>query len=143
MRSAHKSGLSRQEIEQKLIDAGVNPSSQRLAIAQFLLCEADHPTAEEVYGWAQKNLPKISLATVYNTLECLEEASLVRKYRFPFMEKVIYDVNTEDHFHFYDRSSGRLVDLHADEVTVEVKKGSKARRAQVEQVELLLTGKWK
>ncbi len=65
--------LTNDEIKERLLVAGVQPTLQRISICQFVLCEADHPTAEEVHNWAEKNLAQISLATVYNTLKTLVE----------------------------------------------------------------------
>lgn len=103
-------------IEQKLVAAGVQPTLQRLEIAKYVLCQADHPTAEDVKAWADQNLAKISLATVYNTLGTLVNAGLLREFRFSHTDKVIYDNNLEDHFHFVDEKSGDLHDVFLDEV---------------------------
>lgn len=111
--------LSTTEVEQKLIAAGVQPTLQRIAICRYVLCEADHPTAEQVRDWAEKNLDKISQATVYNTLGTLVEAGLLRALRLGHSEKVIYDSNVQDHHHFLDEATGRLYDLPLDQVHVE------------------------
>lgn len=113
--------LKPEEIESKLKEAGVQPTLQRLALCRFVLCEADHPTAEEVKQWADKNLEKISLATVYNTLNTLVDAGLLRAFRLPHSDKVIYDHNIEDHFHFLDEKSGQLVDIAPTDLTYEIK----------------------
>ena len=103
------------DAEAKLKTAGVKPSLQRIAIFRFILCESDHPTAEEIYQWAEKHLSKISLATIYNTLNTLTEAKLIRAFHLSHSDKVIYDVNTYDHHHFLDESSGRLFDIAVED----------------------------
>ncbi len=107
--------LSSSEIESKLKIAGVQPTLQRIALCQFVLCEANHPTAEEVHHWAEQNLAKISLATVYNTLNTLVEAKLLRPFRLPHSDKVIYDINTHDHHHFLDEKTGKLFDIETQD----------------------------
>jgi Fur family transcriptional regulator, iron response regulator len=112
--------LSALEIEARLKDAGVQATSQRISICQYVLCEGDHPTADDVFAWAEKSLPKISLATVYNTLKVLVEAGLLREYRFPHTDKVIYDNNLEDHHHFLDEKSGRLFDIDLKDIDLKL-----------------------
>ena len=125
--------FSTEEIEKKLLAKGVQPTLQRISICRHVLCDADHPTAENVFEWAQKNLAKISQATVYNTLGTLSEAGLVRAFKFPHSEKMVYDCNTEDHFHFFDEKSGRLVDIEPESVqlTVRLPKKYKVRSMDV------------
>ena len=116
----HKECLNTEEIQAKLHAAGVQPTQQRIAICKYVLCEADHPTAEQVKEWAERNLEKISQATVYNTLNTLVDAGLLRVFKFPHSEKVIYDNNTHDHYHFLDESSGSLYDIEAKDISVEL-----------------------
>lgn len=112
--------FSTDEIEQKLLDKGVQPTIQRIALCKYILCDADHPTAENVFEWAQKNLTKISQATVYNTLGTLVNSGLIRTFKFPHTEKLVYDCNTEDHFHFFDEKSERVLDIEPESIKVTI-----------------------
>lgn len=129
--------LSPHEIEARLLEVGVQPTAQRIAICRFVLCQADHPTAEDVKDWADKNFPKLSLATVYNTLNLLVKAGLLKELRFPHSEKVIYDNNITAHHHFLDEETGELFDLEPEEVEVKPKLKS---IFQTKQVEVLVRG---
>jgi Fur family iron response transcriptional regulator len=113
--------LTQAEIIDQLKQAGVNPTAQRIAICKFVLCDADHPTADEVKAWADSNFPKMSLATVYNTLNLLVEAKLLREYKFSHSQKIIYDNNMDKHYHFYDEENGKVTDLMLDQVDVRAK----------------------
>ncbi len=113
-----KECLSPEQIESKLKAAGVNPTAQRLAICRYVLCEADHPTADDVKEWTDLNFPKLSLATVYNSLKTLVEAGLLQELKLPHSDKVFYDSRVSDHYHFLDESSGKLIDLMPDQVQV-------------------------
>lgn len=130
--------LDTPQIESKLKAAGIQPTLQRIAICRYVLCEADHPTAEQVLSWAQEHLDKISQATVYNTLGTLVEAGLLRALRLGHSDKVIYDHNVEPHHHFLDESSGRLYDLPYDSVQV---KASIPRRFQKSGFDLVIRGR--
>lgn len=113
--------LSPMEIENKLQEAGVQPTLQRISICRYVLCEAEHPTAEEVKDWAEGHLDKISQATIYNTLGTLVDAGLLRALRLPHSDKVIYDNNLNDHHHFLDEETGKVYDVPAAEVDVKMR----------------------
>lgn len=131
-------GLSQAEIEEKLAQAGVQATAQRIALCQYVLCAADHPTADDVKAWADRNFPKMSLATVYNTLGTLVDVGLLRSFRFPHSEKVVYDHNTEQHYHFLDEENGKVYDLCPSEIDVKPKL---QKKFDVKSVEVLLRGK--
>ncbi len=99
------------QIAEHLKEADVKPTPQRMAITKFVLTEADHPTADDVFAWAQKNFSNISLATVYNTLNALVAAGLLKEYRFGHTPKLIYDSNTDEHFHMLDLPTNKLTDI--------------------------------
>jgi Fur family iron response transcriptional regulator len=125
--------LSPGEVENRLKQAGVQPTAQRIAICRYVLCQADHPTADDVKHWADRNFPKLSLATVYNTLGILVKAGLLRELRLPHSDKVIYDNNVAEHHHFLDEGDGQLYDVHAEQVSVESRlpKGFELRNTEV------------
>jgi Fur family iron response transcriptional regulator len=137
MDSKKKACLSRNEIEERLKEKGVQPTLQRISICQYVLCEADHPTAENVHAWAEKNLAKISLATIYNTLKALVEAGLLREFRFPHSEKVIYDSNLEDHYHFLDEKTQKLFDIDADQIKLSA---DLEKSFKIKEFDILITG---
>ena len=109
-----------QNIEKLLVQHGVRPTIHRIHIAQYILNEADHPTADDVLAWANQNLQKVSRATVYNTLRELSQSGLIREFRFPQVSKTVYDKNTENHFHFYDQTSDSFLDLNTESVKVDI-----------------------
>jgi Fur family iron response transcriptional regulator len=129
--------LTPAEIESRLVAVGIQPTAQRIAICRYVLCEADHPSAEDVKSWADTNFPKMSLATVYNTLGTLVEAGLLREFRFPHSDKVIYDSNLETHFHFLDEATGQLIDLTPDQVEIIPKL---QKKFQIHDVEVVIRG---
>jgi Fur family iron response transcriptional regulator len=132
--------LSRQEIETRLREKDLQPTLQRVGICQYVLCEGDHPTAEQVHRWAEENLGKISLATVYNTLNSLVKVGLLREFNFSHMEKAIYDNNLDRHHHFFDEVTGQIHDVPFEFVNLETDLG---RQFQVKGYEILLKGVYK
>jgi Fur family peroxide stress response transcriptional regulator len=56
-----------------LKSTGHRVTPQRLAILRILAESREHPSVDQIYRQLRKNFPTTSLATVYNTLECLKE----------------------------------------------------------------------
>ncbi|HEY9900661.1 MAG TPA: transcriptional repressor [Pantanalinema sp.] len=129
--------LSPDQIEVVLKQAGINPTAQRIAICRFVLCEADHPSAETIKIWVDRHFPKMSLATVYNTLRILVEAGLLRELKLPHVESALYDNNLTDHYHFYDEATGELLDIPPERITFDAALDPSFR---VSAVEVLLRG---
>ncbi len=132
--------LSTEEITSKLAQAGVFATAQRIAICKYVLCRANHPSAEEVKRWLDKNFPKVSMATVYNTLRVLVEVGLLREIHLPGRESVLYDRKVENHFHFVDEVSGKVTDVDPCAVRMQYNLGSEY---QISQVDVVLHGKKK
>jgi Fur family iron response transcriptional regulator len=102
-----------------LREAGLRPTRQRLFLAELLFGGQDrHVTAEELHLEAMARGARISLATVYNTLNQFTAAKLLREVAIEGA-RTYFDTNTADHFHFYVESEGRLMDIENSGVTVE------------------------
>lgn len=110
--------LNRHEVERRLRQAGIQPTAQRMALYQFVLSKSQHVTAEQVKTWADDNFPKVSLATVYNTLNLFVDAGLLRALRLRHTDKVIYDTNLSQHYHFLDTTTGKIHDIMPADVTL-------------------------
>jgi len=129
--------LTESEIEDRLRKADLRPTVQRVSVCRFVLCEADHPTAEAVKKWTDAHGMKLSLATVYNTLGALVKAGLLRELRMPHSDSVVYDDNMSHHHHFLDEKTGRIEDLPAEAVEVRPRLGGKFK---VRDVSVLVRG---
>ena len=66
--------------EQILLARGVKPTPQRVVIAQYMMQTDSHPTADDVLVAVAEALPvALSRATVYNTLNTLKDAGVIRE----------------------------------------------------------------
>ena len=54
------------EYASAMVQGGLRLTPQRRQVFEVLMDKRDHPTATEVFIRAQKKMPSISLATVYN-----------------------------------------------------------------------------
>jgi Fe2+ or Zn2+ uptake regulation protein len=89
---------------------GIKITIQRLAIIDFLANNPIHPTAEDIYSEVKKDFSSMSLATVYNTLEKLEEIGEIIKLRMSD-KKFNYEYNLLPHNHFYCKKCKRILDI--------------------------------
>ena len=84
----------------------------RLLVHRHVRRRAEHLTADQVYGDLAPALPSLSPATVYATLDLLDELGFIRRISTPGATTV-YDPNTQAHHHVICRECGRIEDLHA------------------------------
>lgn len=91
------------DLKKVLRDHGIHPTSQRVAVAGYLLFTTDHPSADEVWDRVKGQRPAISRATVYNTLNLFVEKGLVRSHTFKEGAQV-FDPKIEPHHHFIDET---------------------------------------
>lgn len=101
----------------RLRQAGIPITLQRLAIAQTMLSQAIHLTADQVLARVREVVPETSRATVYNTLRLFREKGLVRELIID-AERIVFDSNTSPHFHLYDAETGVVTDVPADQMQV-------------------------
>jgi len=98
--------------------AGLRPTTQRIALATWLFDGCDkHVTAEQTYEAAVKMRARVSLATIYNTLNCFTEAGLLRQVVIDGGQ-IYFDTNTHAHHHLFDEDTGFLTDIPASSVQV-------------------------
>ena len=112
---------------------GIQPTPQRIAVAEYVLSATDHPTADEVWAKVRRRCPTLSRATVYNTLNLFAEKGLLRSQ--PLREGVaVFDPRIAPHHHFIDDNTGRVFDIPWDAVKVTGEKslqGIEVREYQV------------
>jgi Fur family iron response transcriptional regulator len=108
----------RKEVTQRLQQAGVSPTQQRMEIAQILFARPQHLSAEQVLNIVNAQGPVVSKATVYNTLGLFARKGLVREVIVD-PTKVFYDSNTSEHHHFYNVDTGNLTDIEPHSLKLE------------------------
>lgn len=95
---------------------GLRPTRQRLALARLLFKHGPrHVSAEELFQEARDAGIPVSLATVYNTLHQFTRAGLLSEVVVGSGQSY-FDTDTTSHYHYYDRTTGRIVDIPAHEI---------------------------
>lgn len=91
-------------------ELGLALTPQRLAIYQVLASDASHPAAEDIYRRIKPDLPSLSLATVYRTLDQFEEHGLVSRVH-ALGDQARFDANLDEHHHLVCESCQRVFDF--------------------------------
>ena len=85
-------------------------TEQRAAVYRFLAHTNDHPTADEVFLNVRSDVPGISLATVYKSLETLVGCGLATRLSYSD-GSARYDGRTDPHHHTRCLSCGSVSDI--------------------------------
>ena len=109
--------LEHAQIADRLRAAGIPVTLQRLAIANALFERPVHVTAEQLLRQVKASVPETSRATVYNSLKLFVDKGLLKEVVVD-PHRVVFDSNTEPHFHLYDVVNGNLTDVPADQMSV-------------------------
>jgi Fe2+ or Zn2+ uptake regulation protein len=88
----------------------VQPSAQRLAVADYVLTTDEHPSADQVLAKVQARVPMLSRATVYNTLNLFVAKGLLRQLVLA-EGRVVFDPKLDKHHHFIDEDTGHIEDV--------------------------------
>jgi len=86
---------------------------QREVILETLKAVKTHPTADELYDMVRRQLPRISLATVYRNLEWMSEQGIVKKIEVGGRQKR-FDGNIMPHYHIRCVECGKVDDVECD-----------------------------
>lgn len=92
-------------------------TSQKRIVLEVVQSACYHPTAEQIFGLAQKRLPKISRGTVYRNLDFLTQSGQIKKIDIPG-EPARFDADLNHKAYFVCREKEALYDLEVDKNTL-------------------------
>ena len=114
-----------EELITALRGTGRRVTMPRLLVHRWLRERDRHVTAEQVYAELAAQMPSLSAATVYETLDLLAELGLIRRVNTPRGAST-YDSRIADHHHVVCRECGLIEDL---DVAVDAGAAENAARA--------------
>ena len=126
------------EIVNRLRSSKLRPTKQRVKIAEFLFNREKtfHFTVENLNKIINKksSLEKISLATIYNTIEAFKKAGHLKEI-LTNNNTSYFDTNVRSHHHFYDDDTNELTDINFNEIEVSklphAPKGKKIKEVEI------------
>lgn len=110
-----------QEVLDKKVEAlkeackekGMRVTEQRIVIFKEVAKSCEHPDAETVFAAVRKQLPNISLDTVYRTLTSLEELGMIFRVDNQ-LPKARFDADKTPHHHFLCIKCNEVYDIFLD-----------------------------
>lgn len=98
---------------------GIKATPQRIAVYEALL-SLKHPSAETVLEKVKSISPTVTVATVYNTLDCLAKAGVIEKV-LTMDNKMYFDTDLTRHYHLYSEETHEIRDFYDDELSELIK----------------------
>src|SRR3954447_21066060 len=111
----------------------------RLLVHRHVRRREGHVTPEQVHSELAPLLPSLSPATIYGTLDLLDELGFVRRVSTP-RGKTVYDPRVEPHHHVICRLCGRIQDLDAGVDSAAAEHAARAAGFTIDYGQLQLTG---
>jgi Fur family peroxide stress response transcriptional regulator len=102
-------------IKRALAASGLRSTPQRYAVLAFLMEQAGHPTAAEIFEAVNRVDPRSSRATIYNNLRDLVQAGLAREVAVEG-RAARFDAKGARHHHFLCDRCGNVEDVDWYEV---------------------------
>ncbi len=90
---------------------GMRVTSQRALILEVIQHGQGHLDADEVYRRAREKQPRLSLSTVYRTLQTLKKLSLVEEVHFDEAHHHYEIKPSTEHYHLVCLGCGRVVEF--------------------------------
>ena len=112
---------------------------QRRVVYDVLTDELDHPTAAEVFVRSKEKMPGISLATVYNCLETLTTAGIVRQVNVD-RDASRFCPNLNPHAHFFCSQCQKVFDVNLRETADAISAWRLPNGSRVDQIEVAMKG---
>ena len=85
-------------------------TKQKEAILRVLRSTTSHPTADWIYAEVRKEIPNISLGTVYRNIKLLRQSGEISEIDFSGTLSR-FDGNPDNHYHFRCEKCGRVFDV--------------------------------
>ena len=123
-----------------LNEAGLRNTSQRQTILDIIRRGQGHLDADEIYRRARKKQPRLSLSTVYRTLQTLKELGLVEEVHLDETHHHYENKASNEHHHLICLDCGRVVEFECPMSLQMKEEVSKEKGFEVINTEVRMTG---
>jgi Fur family ferric uptake transcriptional regulator/Fur family peroxide stress response transcriptional regulator len=101
---------TKNKIGKRLLEFGIKPSLQRIAIMEYMMEHLTHPTADIIFNDLYPSIPTLSKTTVYNTLKLLEEKGALQAICIDD-KNLRFDADISNHAHFKCKQCDSIYDI--------------------------------
>ncbi|RKD27914.1 Fur family transcriptional regulator, ferric uptake regulator [Caminicella sporogenes DSM 14501] len=109
---------SAEKLKDILKEKGYKLTPQRRAVLDTIINnQGKHLSTEEVYDYVKKNCPEIGLATVYRTLQLLDDLGIITKINLDDgCARYELNINSDDHQHHHliCTKCGAIIEVEVD-----------------------------
>jgi Fe2+ or Zn2+ uptake regulation protein len=116
-------------------------TNQRLKILEYLKGVKTHPTADMVYRAVAKELPNITLATIYRNLNHSAEQGEIQRFEVNCTSR--FDGDVSFHQHCICKKCGKIHDIFESKITKDTMNKVKSSDFEPESINILIYGKCK
>jgi Fe2+ or Zn2+ uptake regulation protein len=102
-----------ESLKTELEEKGIRPSLHRIQVLEYLHKRQGHPSVDDIYASLSPEIPTLSKATIYNTLNVFVKVGLARVISINGVEKR-YDITLHDHGHFTCEGCGVITNFRID-----------------------------
>jgi len=99
-----------QGVKAELLGHKIKPSLIRVRVLGYLKSTREHPNAEKIYKKLSKEIPTLSITSIYNTLKLFVDKGVIKEILIE-EEEIRYDGTNERHAHFKCIKCNNLYDL--------------------------------
>ncbi len=119
---------------------GLRNTSQRALILEIIRRGEGHLDADEVHRRAQKKQPRLSLSTVYRTLQTLKKLGLIEEVHFDEAHHHYEIKPATEHHHLTCLGCGRIIEFQYPLARMVKKNVPEAKDFEITNTELQLSG---
>ncbi|ADD67952.1 ferric uptake regulator, Fur family [Denitrovibrio acetiphilus DSM 12809] len=101
-------------IDDKLREKGLRATAQRLMICREI-DKAGHIEIESLYESLKKQIPSLSIATIYKNMHSLAEKEIITEVNVSG-KKTMYELNIDPHIHLVCSECGNIEDIPFDTI---------------------------
>ncbi len=128
------------EIRRTLNISGLRITSQRALILEVIRRGQGHLDADEVYRQARQKQPRLSLSTVYRTLQTLKKLGLVEEVHFDETHHHYETKPPIEHHHLVCLGCGRVVEFQYSLTHLVKRRVAEAKDFEITGSEVRMTG---
>lgn len=103
-------------ISEVLDNLGYRLTPQRMLVVRAVEDSDGHVGVDEIFAQVRAHFPRVSLSTIYRTLDLLEELGLVTKSDLGAGRVQYHRADDARHHHLVCQACGHIVDLDEDEL---------------------------